>query len=58
MMFATPRIEALRMQKAAKLALMEVAQASGFADLEAQYKQQADDLEAEIVAAQRKREAR
>lgn len=52
------RIEELRTSKALKLAMADIAHTSDLLDLEASFKQQAADYEAEIQAIMRREEAR
>lgn len=54
----SPRIEQLRLDLAVKLSLAEVAQASNISDLEAHYRAEAAECEAEIAKLMRKAESR
>lgn len=54
----SPRIETLRTTLANKLALAEIAQGSNIADLEARYRREAAECEAEIAKLMREAEAR
>jgi hypothetical protein len=54
----SPRIEQLRAALAAKLSLAEIAQSSKISDLEARYRREAAECEAEIATLMRKAESR
>lgn len=54
----SPRIEQLRTSLAVKLSLADVAQASNISDLEARYRSEAAECEAEIAKLMRAAESR